>query len=89
VRGPRPNRYHLCAQIPVEPIAAWPGVIDADERWSLGVECSDEVIEVGLSCPDGAEGGDLSTVVLSDLRDRDGVFMDIEPDVKRARLAHG
>jgi hypothetical protein len=56
---------------------------------SLGLEFSDQVIDVGLSRPDGSEVGNLSTVVLSDISDRDGFFMDIETDVKRARLAHG
>jgi hypothetical protein len=53
------------------------------------LEFSDEVIGVGLSGPDSAEVGDLSTVILSDIRDRDGVFMDIKPDVECARLVHG
>jgi hypothetical protein len=35
------------------------------------MECSDEVIDVGWARPDGAKVGDFSTVVLSDLRDRD------------------
>jgi hypothetical protein len=73
----------------VEPIATWPGFIDEDELLSLGLACADQVIDVGWSRPDGAEGGDLSTVVLRDIRDREGVFMGIETDVKRARLAHG
>jgi hypothetical protein len=77
------------AQIAVKPIATWSGFIDQDEMLSLGLACSDEVIDVGLSRPEGSEVGDLSTVVLRDIRNRDGLFMDIEADVKRARLAHG
>jgi hypothetical protein len=57
--------------------------------WSLGWEFSAEVIDVGLSRPDGSEVGDLSPVVLSDIRDRNGVLMDIKTDVACARLVHG
>jgi hypothetical protein len=77
------------AQIPVEPIVAWPGFIDDNEMVSLGLACADEVIDVNLSRPDGAEVGDLSTVVLRDICNRDRVLMDIHADVERARLVHG
>jgi hypothetical protein len=77
------------AQLSVKPIATGPGFIAKDEMLSLGWECSDEVIEVGLSRPDGAKVGDLSTVVLSDICDRDGVCMDIKTNVECARLVHG
>ena len=35
------------------------------------------------------EVDDLGVVVLGDIGDGDGVFVDIQSDVKRARLAHG
>jgi hypothetical protein len=56
---------------------------------SLGLACADAVLDVGLPRPDGAEVGDLSTVVLRDRRDRDRVLMDIPADGERARLVHG
>jgi hypothetical protein len=77
------------AQMLVEPIAAWPGFIDENAMGSLGLACADAVLDVGLPRPDGAEVGDLSTVVLRDRRDRDRVLMDIPADGERARLVHG
>jgi hypothetical protein len=77
------------AQIAVKPIATWSGFIDQDEMLSLGLACSDEVIDVGLSRPEGAKVGDFSTVVLRDIRDRDGLFMDIKTDVECARVVQG
>jgi hypothetical protein len=77
------------AQGAIEPVATGAGFIDEDAILSFGLAFSDEAIDVGLSRSDGPEVGDLSTVVLRDIRDRDGFFMDIEPDVQRARLAHG
>jgi hypothetical protein len=87
--GDAPTIVTFLAQILVEPITAWPGCIDENERVSLGLACADEGIEVGLSRPDGAEVGDLSTVVLRDIRDRARVLMDSHADVERARLVHG
>jgi hypothetical protein len=87
--GHDPTVVTVWAQIPGEPITTWPGFLDENERVSLGLEFADEVIDGGLSRPEGAEIGDLSTVVLSDIRDRAGVLMDIHADVERARLVHG
>jgi hypothetical protein len=84
-----PTVVTFFAQIPGEPLAAWPGFIDENEMVSLGLECADAVIDVGLSRPDGAEVGALSTVVLRDRRDRERVFMDIQANGKGARLVHG
>jgi hypothetical protein len=76
-------------QLPGEPGATRSSFIDEDEVVGLGLEFSDEVVDVGLSCPDGAEVGDLSTVILSDIGNSDRLFMDIHSDVERARLWHG
>jgi hypothetical protein len=55
----------------------------------LRLELAGELIDVGLSCADGPEGDDLGAVSLSDIGDRDGFFVDIQSNVKRAKLAHG
>jgi hypothetical protein len=39
-----------------------------------------------LPSTDGAEIGDFSAVILSDIGDGDGLFVDIHPDEKRVKL---
>jgi len=46
-------------------------------------------INSALPGPDRAEGDNLCTMVLGDRGDRDGRFVDIQADRKRARLLHG
>jgi hypothetical protein len=53
------------------------------------LQLAGELIAIGMPCADGPEGDDLGAVILSDIGDRDGFFMDISSNVKRARLAHG
>jgi hypothetical protein len=50
---------------------------------------TDELIDVTRSCPDGAEGDDLGTVILNARGDGNRVLMDIQTDVEWARLGHG
>jgi hypothetical protein len=57
--------------------------------YGLGLHCADELIDIGVSCADGAEGDDLSAVLFGDIGHRKGIFVDIQSDVKRAKLAHG
>jgi hypothetical protein len=75
--------------IGVEPIATRAGFINKDEVWAFGLEPADEVINVTLSRPDGAEGDDLGVVFVGDIGDGDRLFMDIHSDVEHARLVHG
>jgi hypothetical protein len=53
------------------------------------LELAGELIDVGLSCADAPKGDDLGAVILRDIGDRDGFFVDIQANVKRAKLAHG
>jgi hypothetical protein len=73
----------------VEPIVARASCKDKDEVRAFGLQATDEVVDVTLSRPDVAEGDDLGVVVLGSISDRDGFFMDIQPDLERARLVHG
>jgi hypothetical protein len=57
--------------------------------FAFGLHLPDELIDVTLACTDVAEGDDLGVMFLGDIGDGNRVFMDIHPDVKRARLAHG
>jgi hypothetical protein len=87
--GHDPTVVPLFAQITIKPVAAWAGFVDKDEVFGLRLELAGEVIDVDLSCADGPKGDDLGAMILSDIGDRDGVFVDIHTDVKRARLVHG
>jgi hypothetical protein len=47
------------------------------------------LIDVTLARPDVAEGDDFAVVCFGDVRNGNRLFMDIQTDVKRARLVHG
>jgi hypothetical protein len=84
-----PTVVTFLAQISGEPRATGPSCIDKEETVSLGLAFAAEVIAVGLSRPHGSQGGDLSTVVRSDLCDCDAVLMAIKADVACARMVRG
>jgi hypothetical protein len=80
------------AQVSVEPVATGAGFVDKDEMLGLGLQLTHELIDVGLPGADGAEVSDLGIVIVSDIGDRDGLFMDInanEKRIERGRLCHG
>jgi hypothetical protein len=55
----------------------------------LGLQPTEEVIEVTWSRTAMAKGDDCGAVVLHDRGDGNRVFMDIHADGERARLWHG
>jgi hypothetical protein len=57
--------------------------------FAFGLHLPDELIDVTLSCPDGAEGDDCGVVFLGDVGNGKRLFLDIQAEVKRARLVHG
>jgi len=76
-------------QIPVPPIAARPGFVDQHEGFGLRVPLANQCVEVALAGADSPQGDDLRAVVLGDVGDRDGLLMDIQADIRPARLGHG
>jgi hypothetical protein len=76
-------------QIAREPIATGARVVDQDEVGGVGLQRAANSIHSGVPGTDGAEGDDLCIVVFGHRGDRAGRLMDIETDVKRARLWHG
>jgi hypothetical protein len=50
---------------------------------------ADEVLEVDVSCTNGAEVDHVRIVILREVRHSDRLFVDIQSDVKRATLVHG
>ena len=88
-RGHDPARLACCGQVARAPGPPGPCFLDTDERLGLGWERADAVIEVTRTRAHGPQRGDLSPVIVSDRRHRDGLLMNIQTVVKRARLAHG
>jgi hypothetical protein len=76
-------------QIAIEPVPTGARLIDKDPMLGLGWQLADEVVNVTLAWANSTEGADLGAVLLSDIGHRNGLFMDISSDVKRARLGHG
>jgi hypothetical protein len=76
-------------QIAIELVATGSGFIDKDQAVGLRLELSGELIDVTVARADSPEIDHLSAVVLRDIRDSDGFFMDIETDIECARLWHG
>jgi hypothetical protein len=62
-------------EIAGEPLAARASFTDQDEAWAVGVQATDELIDVTPSHPDIPAGDDLG-VVVGHISDRDRVLMD-------------
>src|SRR5262245_42318887 len=71
----------------IEPVPTEACLIDSDEMLAIRLHLPDELIDVTLSCTDVAQGDDVG-VLLGDVGNGNRLFMDIQSDVKRARLVH-
>jgi hypothetical protein len=87
--GNNPAKETLLREIAIEPVATGSGFRDKDQMVGLRLELSGELIDVTVARAESPEIDDLRTVVLRDIRDRDGFFMDIETDRECARLCQG
>jgi len=79
-------------QVSVEPVTTGTSFVDEDEMFGFGLEFAHELIDVGLPGTNGAEVSNFSTVIVRDIGDRVGFFVNIHPDEKRSgrgRLCHG
>jgi hypothetical protein len=76
-------------QIPIEPGATGTSFLDEDQVVGFRLHLADEVINVILTGANAAEIGDLGAMILSDIGDRDRVFVDIHADEECVRLRHG
>ncbi len=52
-RGDDPTDESLFREVPIEPVAARPGLIDEDQLSAFGMELADELIDVTLAGSDG------------------------------------
>jgi hypothetical protein len=64
-------------------------LLDEDARCTLRLQLPKQRIHLALPGSDRPEGEDRGAMVLGDRGDRDGRFVDISSDRKRARLVHG
>ena len=77
-------------EVPIQPVAARPGLVDEDQRRALRLELADQLVDVALPCADRPQRNHLGAAVLGCVGDGDGVLVDIETDVQGlARLVHG
>jgi hypothetical protein len=88
-RGDDPAAVAFWGQLAIEPIAAGAGFIDKDELLALGLQVPDEPVDITLPGPDRTQIDDFGMVFLGHVSDGDGLFMDIQTDIERARLVHG
>jgi hypothetical protein len=88
-RGDDPARQAFFSQVAIEPIAARAGFVDKDQVLTCRLQLTDEWIDGTLTRANGPERGDLSPSILSDIRHRDGFFMDIQTDVECVSVCHG
>ena len=70
-----PTGMAFFTQVSVELIAVGAGFVDEDQMLGLGLGLARELIDVGLAGADSAEVSDFGTVIVSDIGDRDGVFV--------------
>jgi len=87
--GDHPAVIALVRSIPIEPIATGSGCRDEDHMVGLRWHRAAELIDVILAGAEGAEGGDLGTVILSDRGNGNRLFVDIQTDADGGRLGHG
>jgi hypothetical protein len=84
-----PANLAFFGQIAVEPIATWPRFIDKDEVGAFGLQPAEKFIASALARPEVAKGDDLGVRCVGDVRNGNGLFMNISPDVECARRVHG
>ena len=85
---PQQSQPFFC-QIAGEPVAPGAGVVDEEQRGSLGWPLADEVLESTGAGANGAEAGDLGAVLWRHVRHGAGGFVDIQPDGACVRLRQG
>jgi hypothetical protein len=88
-RGNDPADVASFDKITIEPVVTRPRFIDKDQVLGLGWHLAHALLNSGLPGADGAEVDHLRIVICGDIGHGDGVFVDIQSAVKRARVVHG
>jgi hypothetical protein len=87
--GNAPAVIAFFGQIALEPIATRTSFVDKDEAFGLRLPLPNQFIAIALTCADGAEIDDVGPRVFGGIGNRNGFFMDIQSNIKCARLGHG
>jgi hypothetical protein len=74
---------------PIAPGATGASLRDKEEVCGFRWHRTEEVIDVTLACPHGAQGGDLGAMLLGDIRHGHRRLVDIHAEEECARLRHG
>ena len=84
-------REALPRQVPIQPVAARPRLVDEHERRrSFRLELPDQLVDVALPSLDRPQRHDLRAAGVRRVGDGDRLLVHIEPHVQDlARLAHG
>jgi hypothetical protein len=88
-RGDAPARRALCTHGARAPIPARAGFGDTDQRFALGLQLPDELVEVALARADGAQKDHFGPVILGHVGDRHRRFVDIHSDRQGGRMGQG
>jgi len=88
-RGHDPAVIAFLLQRALEPRAARPRFGEKDEVLGLRWHLADEGLAITLAGADRPHVGDLSTMIVRHVGDRNGLFVDIHADKECARLGHG
>jgi hypothetical protein len=76
-------------EITIEPITARTRLVYEDQMRAFRLQLTNERVDVTLSGTDRAHIDDFGMVFLGHVSDCDGLLMDIQTDIERARLVHG
>jgi hypothetical protein len=88
-RSDDPADMAFLRQSTIEPVPTGSRFLDKDQVWGFGVQLAHEWINVALPRPNSAQIDDLRVVIFGDISDGDGVCVDVQTDIERARLWHG
>jgi hypothetical protein len=79
----------LAPQVAVQPVPAGPRLVDENEAFALRLQLWDQLVEVAVSGSDGAEDHRFGIRLSADIRNRDGLLVNIETHKQCASVTHG
>ena len=87
--GHAPTLEVPLGQIPLQPVPTGTGFVDAGHALALALQLAHRGSDILLPGAERPQGDDFGATVLGDVRDRDGVFVDIQSDEKGASVCQG
>ena len=87
--GDDPADLALFRQIAREPVSTGSRFVDEDQVRGVGLQLAPQLIHVAWPRANGPQVDDLSVMIVGDRGHRDGVLVDIQPNIEGARVRHG